>query len=384
LKNITSSHSNMAEVGEEGGIWGAGARNYDNQAWGVTRQGDGGNHGHEKNNQGGGMGALVARHYDNLPEKGRESRQESRIYHMRSFNNWTKSMLINEYMDKIRRAEGFRGQVSVLDLGCGKGGDLTKWHKAKVDHVVGVDIAATSIEQCKDRYHEMKGRSKGKIFRAEFHAVDCTKQRARDFYKNSDQEFDLVSCQFAFHYCFESLPQADCMLRNASENLRKGGFFIGTTPDAHDIMARLETGKTGNSFGNSVFSVSFNEENVGKQQPLFGAEYNFHLTEVVDCPEFLVHFPTLVRLAERHGLMMIGKQRFQSFFQAKKDAQDGRMLLSRMNALETFPSRKTVGPEAQYEHAAQFKDGQEVVGTLSQDEWEALTIYTVFAFKKIR
>merc|ERR1719365_436679 len=173
-------------------------------------------------------------------------------------------------MDKIRRAEGFRGQVSVLDLGCGKGGDLTKWHKAKVDHVVGVDIAATSIEQCKDRFHEMKGRSKGKIFRAEFHAVDCTKQRARDFYKNPDQEFDLVSCQFAFHYCFESLPQADCMLRNASENLRKGGFFIGTTPDAHDIMARLETGKTGNSFGNSVFSVSFNEENVGKQQPLSG------------------------------------------------------------------------------------------------------------------
>ena len=66
-----------------------------------------------------------------------------------------------------------------------------------------------------------------------------------------------------------------------------------------------------------------------------------------------------------------------------------------------------MGPEAQYEHAAQFKDGQEVlfkmlfvsfktclilkclcstqvVGTLSQDEWEALTIYTVFAFKKIR
>lgn len=80
LKNSTSSHSNMAEVGEEGGIWGAGARNYDNQAWGETRQGDGGNHGQDK----GGLGAVVARHYDNLPEKGRESRQESRIYHMRS------------------------------------------------------------------------------------------------------------------------------------------------------------------------------------------------------------------------------------------------------------------------------------------------------------
>jgi len=159
---------------------------------------------------------------------------------------------------------------------------------------------------------------------------------------------------------------------------------IGTTPDAFDIMARLQAGETGNSFGNSVFSVSFKDEDLKKPQPLFGAEYNFHLTEVVDCPEFLVHFPTLVRLAEQHGLMMIGKQRFQNFFNAKKDAQDGRMLLSRMNALETFPSRKTVGPEEQYEHVAQFKEGQEVVGTLSQDEWEALTIYTVFAFKKIR
>ena len=78
-------------MGEEGGIWGAGARNYDNQAWGVTRQGHdksgGGNHGHEKNIQGG-MGAVVARHYDNLPEKGRESRQESRIYHMRHVPNF--------------------------------------------------------------------------------------------------------------------------------------------------------------------------------------------------------------------------------------------------------------------------------------------------------
>ena len=39
------------------------------------------------------------------------------------------------------------------------------------------------------------------------------------------------------------------------------------------------------------------------------------LPQVVDCPEFLVHFPTLVKLAERYGLMMIGKQRFQNYFQ---------------------------------------------------------------------
>ena len=40
--------------------------------------------------------------------------------------------------------------------------------------------------------------------------------------------FDIVSCQFAFHYCFESLEQAECMIRNAAERLKPGGFFIGT------------------------------------------------------------------------------------------------------------------------------------------------------------
>jgi mRNA (guanine-N7-)-methyltransferase len=126
----------------------------------------------------------------------------------------------------------------------------------------------------------MRGRNRGRIFKAEFHAVDCTKQRARDFYKDAEQQFDLVSCQFAFHYCFESLPQAECMLRNISENLRKGGYFIGTTPDSNDIMSRLRASPAGSAFGNSIFRVSFEEASLTQPQPLFGAKYNFHLAEV--------------------------------------------------------------------------------------------------------
>ena len=87
---------------------------------------------------------------------------------------------------------------------CGKGGDLLKWQKSQATHLVGVDIAETSIEQCKDRYHRMKGRSP---FTSEFYAADCTKVRTRDLYEDPDVMFDIVSCQFAFHYCFESLPQ---------------------------------------------------------------------------------------------------------------------------------------------------------------------------------
>lgn len=52
----------------------------------------------------------------------------------------------------------------------------------------------------------------------------------------------------------------------------------------------------GKKFGNDVFSVEF-ETPVDETEPppIFGAQYNFHMEGVVDCPEFLVHFPTFIR-----------------------------------------------------------------------------------------
>ena len=55
-----------------------------------------------ENPSGTGIGQAVAQHYNNLDEKGREQRKDSRIYYMRNFNNWTKSMLIQEYSDKVK------------------------------------------------------------------------------------------------------------------------------------------------------------------------------------------------------------------------------------------------------------------------------------------
>lgn len=60
--------------------------------------------------------------------------------------------------------------------------------------------------------------------------------RLRGKYKDPSIQFDLVSCQFALHYSFETLQQAECMMKNISECLKPGGYFIGTIPDAYDLV----------------------------------------------------------------------------------------------------------------------------------------------------
>lgn len=311
--------------------------------------------------------SVVQSHYNELKEAGLAERAKSRIFHMRNFNNWIKSMFINEFLAKIKGSQKLGEHLRVLDMCCGKGGDLLKYEKAGITHLICTDIADVSIEQCKVRYDQMMAKG-GRKFTAEFIACDNTLVRLREKYKDPSMKLNLVSCQFAFHYCFESLSQADCMARNASECLQPGGYFIATIPDANEIMKRQRLANA-NSFGNSVYNIEFccDTEN----PPLFGAKYQFHLEGVVDCPEFLVYFPLLEELCRKYGLKLVRKTGFADYFHENKES--GKVLLQRMNALEPYPSRNRplFGEAEEYEHAQNATTRYKNMRTLSKSEWEA-------------
>ncbi|KAK7575449.1 hypothetical protein V9T40_011735 [Parthenolecanium corni] len=335
------------------------------------------------------LSTVVASHYNNIKETGLDVRNKSRIVYMRNFNNWIKSMLINEYVLAIRKECDVSSSLRVLDMCCGKGGDLLKWKNNDVKHLICVDLAQISVEQCEQRYNEMKERNTNSrcpdLFSAEFVTADCTKMKINELFGNQDQSFDIVSCQFSFHYSFESVSQAECMVRNAADNLRPGGYFIGTIPDANDIVLRLRQTNT-RSFGNDVFKIQFSGD-VTKSFPLFGARYDFFLEDAVNCPEFLVHFPTFVKLAAKHGLKLVMKERFRDYFQRMNDT--GRQLLGRMQAFETYPAfggSELQGKVEEYIHADEYmkrhRDCRRI-GTLSKSEWEA-TCKFVSNFSKLR
>lgn len=334
-----------------------------------------------------GHSSAVAAHYNELQEVGLEKRSQSRIFYLRNFNNWMKSVLIGEFLEKVRQKK--KRDITVLDLGCGKGGDLLKWKKGRINKLVCTDIADVSVKQCQQRYEDMKNRCRDNeyIFSAEFVTADCSKELLINKFRDPEMCFDICSCQFVCHYSFESYEQADMMLRNACERLSPGGYFIGTTPNSFELIRRLEASET-ESFGNEIYTVKFQKKG---DYPLFGCKYDFNLEGVVDVPEFLVYFPLLNEMAKKYNMKLVYKKTFLEFYEEKIKNNENKMLLKRMQALEPYPANENSKLASEkiddYEHAAEYMKNSQVrlpLGTLSKSEWEATSIYLVFAFEKQR
>ncbi|KAM5542557.1 hypothetical protein V8D89_003518 [Ganoderma adspersum] len=307
--------------------------------------------------------AVVVEHYNARPDVGVAQRQESPIIGLKSFNNWVKSVLITKFAHPAfasspngRRGRGMRGRV--LDMGCGKGGDLTKWAKANVAELVGLDIAAVSIEQAQARHTS----SKGARFTASFFALDCYTHVLSDALPPNllSTPFDVVSMQFCMHYAFESETKARTMLRNVSTWLRPGGIYIGTIPDAKMLMDQLDALPANSkdlSFGNSVYKIRFEDR---ENRSMFGHRYWFYLQDAVDdVPEYVVHWDTFVQLASEYGLHPVYKKEFHQVFEEFHEQPEFAPLLQRMHVVDA-------NGESQ----------------MDEDQWEAANIYVGFAFEK--
>jgi mRNA (guanine-N7-)-methyltransferase len=209
---------------------------------------------------------VVRQHYNAVPQRGREwRRNDSKIRNLRTYNNWAKSVLIQKFSpsEEFRKRDFSRNldPLKVLDIGCGKGGDLGKWQKApqRVGLYVGVDPAEVSIEQARDRYSETARRSRGRVFDGKFFVRDGYGEwigdlpLVREVGVDSSVSlegagssrwggggFDVVTMMFCMHYSFETEEKARGMLRNVASALKRGGRFIGVIPDSDALRDGVE------------------------------------------------------------------------------------------------------------------------------------------------
>ncbi|XP_055826158.1 mRNA cap guanine-N7 methyltransferase 1-like isoform X2 [Solanum dulcamara] len=298
----------------------------------------------------------VADHYSARTNQTLEEREASPIIHLKKLNNWIKSVLIQLYAK--------RGDA-VLDLACGKGGDLIKWDKAKVGYYVGIDIADCSIEDCRTHYNgdaDHHQRLKKFSFPARLMCGDCYEVRL-DWVLADDAPFDVCSCQFAMHYSWSTEAHARRALANVSALLRPGGIFIGTMPDANIIIKKLREAE-GQTFGNSVYWIRFDEEfseKKFKSSYPFGIKYKFHLEDAIDCPEWIVPFHVFKALAEEYDFELVFVKNNHIFVDEYMKKPEFIELMRRLGALG---------------------DGNQDRSTLSPDEWEVAYLYLTFVLRK--
>lgn len=209
-----------------------------------------------------GVHDVVRQHYNAVPQRGRDWRKtESRIKGLRSFNNWVKSVIIHKFSPTDA---GNGPPLRVLDLGCGKGGDLGKWQQAPqpVEVYVGIDPAEVSLDQARERHGEMRhtgsrggrGGRPQRMFDAVFIPQDAFGRSIANIpvvrnigfdpsapnQRRGGGGFDVVSMMFCMHYAFESEAKTREMLQNVAGSLKKGGRFIGTIPNSDIIRSRVE------------------------------------------------------------------------------------------------------------------------------------------------
>jgi mRNA (guanine-N7-)-methyltransferase len=335
--------------------------------------------------------ARVAHAYDHLADLGREGRARSGILHLRHLNNWVKATLIQQCAP--------RPCHRVLDLACGKGGDLAKWLRCGMTRYCAVDISRQGIEDAAARFNEAcngggsGGGGGGSGATAKFVRADLgvTNLGARGVLA-PDEQFDAISVQFALHYLFQSEARALCFFRNIAGRLAPGGVFLGTIPDAAVLVRRLrdaagppDAGAGGGegagaadadagavAFGNGVCSVTFPRASVRAQWGLgaapFGVAYTFYLAdrEVGGAPvdhvvEYLVPWPLLERLARACGLRPVARENFHAWFHRALGAagslgREARLTLGKMAVLDCE-------------------------GTVPAEDWEVAGLYRVFAFE---
>jgi len=221
----------------------------------------------------------IKQHYNDL-KKSRVGRTD-----LVKFNNAVKSMLLDVFARK----------KSVLDLCGGKGGDLEKWRKCHVSKCTLVDVADQSVAEAKRRYQEMKW-----SIPAQFIVADCHQPL---LLPPSPKPYQVVTCQFALHYAFETESKARALLRNAASALGEHGHFIITVPDPEQFKQQR--------FENSICSYDFQD---AKPVDNYGSRYLFHLDGcVLDAYEYRVPTALLISLAKELKLRLVSQHNFTTW-----------------------------------------------------------------------
>mmetsp|Transcript_20097 Transcript_20097/g.28295 ORF Transcript_20097/g.28295 Transcript_20097/m.28295 type:complete len:416 (-) Transcript_20097:39-1286(-) len=307
---------------------------------------------------GGGFDPNMKNHY-NHHGKAVETlaqRRQGPTIQLKKFHNHVKQQLLFRFCS-ARKNAGSSRKLELLDLACGRGGDLYKWKKSGISRVRAIDLSPDEIKEAKRRFDEIKRKDREMRMEVRFEQSDDCGQKLLPDLRN---QYDAVTCMFAAHYFFRNEAMAKAFLTNVTAALKDGGYFFGTIPDGKAIQTRL-AGK--NIFSNSMVELEKRWEGGVKA---FGNALIFKILGTVTdggegSKEYLVFSSVFIKLASTFGLQPITKyggkaldslfnpedsNKFFKHFSPKYNSEDLEVV-SRLNAAFCFQYRKNTDPRYQ-------------------------------------
>ena len=272
---------------------------------------------------------------------------------LREFHNYIKDKLIRSITSLDNK------NISILDTSIGRGGDLNKYLRSenKIDFLLGLDIS-NDINKCAKRYYLKNDKTKalflqydtGKSIKGGEGCVgdhiernklliDILYDRQRALPKElrpivpkfkglCKKGFDIISSQFSIHYYFKDELTLRTYIQNISENIKKGGYFIGTCYDGMKVFQVLEKTEGHlemiDEFNNKVYSITkkydledfnYSKDNIEK---LFGQKIDVYMNSIGQTiSEYLVNFEMFIEMMKEYDLVLAKpdmKKDFKGFF----------------------------------------------------------------------
>lgn len=234
------------------------------------------------------------------------------LFNARRFNNFIKRKLL---------MENTKSAYTLLDLACGKGGDMHKWVDCNISYVKGYDLDIDSINEAKNRYNKsIKDENTSKNYHYSFELCDLSKQiidcKLIEFVncvsenRWENDKFDISTCFFAIHYFFKDADSLDILITNISQNLKIGGTFIMSTFDNESLES------LNYNIDTELFKVKKTNKQIDNSKS-FGNEISVWIKDSVlnvETIEYIVNFEFLVKKLKEHGIELISSGKFDEFY----------------------------------------------------------------------
>ena len=272
-------------------------------------------------------------------------------------------------------SSGMHGRL--LDLCSGKGVDITKIKLMDYAEVVGLEVDGNAVKYAQNFYKSIpRPKPKSYFVRADTSRLIFPNQAAgisesdKIYIKKFIPEkytFDTVSLMFCFHYFFQTEITLRTIVQNITDNLKIGGYVIGTCFDGEIIYNKLKqekelTGKKKD--GELMWKIEKQYKSkmaFTDKKPNLGKEIDVFVKSIgVTHREYLVNFNFVDKIMTDYGFEKVLRKPFEEFY---NELMEGKNVMN-------------LSPE-------ELEKNIKKVKAMSEDEKRFSFLNTSFIYKKV-